>query len=848
VNSTQVNAHPVPHTLWSADLAQPPAGPPLVSGDLLLVPTQETTSPAHHAALHALDPGEGSPRWQRAFEYALISGLASAHAPALILVAITNTHRLHGQGALLALDAAGKDRYRWAPGVQHVSAPAVVGNTACATADARTLVALDLASGEEQARITLDAVASVSAPAVADGVAYVPCRGPHLLALGLDGEERWRFDAIDAPEAWLEKTPVVIGEYVFTVLSTGAVLALRLEDGSLIWRVDVGPAGKSLSPPATDGEQLFVGARDGLHALRLNDGSELWAFPTKRRITATPVVTGGVVYAGCHDHHLYALDSATGRELWRHGVERRIEVSPLVATCGDPPAPCVLVADRGGTLTTVARPLSAAEHEAAGHWVEAASAYAALGQLARGAALLEAHGEPFKAAQLWEAAGERERAALQYEAAGAWQQAVELWSALGCPLKQAGALEAYARSLEGAPCSDEEQAAAWAAAVRAFEAEGEMERAAACWQEVARWLRQPVITLDVQHEGLVRGAWSCLQFIVRNEGYGPARNLIIRAGGDQFEGQVMATQRIIRLEAGRDHTEWLDVRPRAHGATVPLRVSVEYEDQAGEPHSHEHTIHIAVARTEATRREGETISVFVSGSSAGEQRERELASLRRQLAEARENLRLIEERKSQYVLGVEIPLQLVKEERRLRERIAELECELNGLETARPPLPATTHVLSFNRLSPVDFERLCLWLVEREGYARGEHLGLAGSEQGRDVVAYKPAPHGEEEELWYFQCKRYSSIRARTLKDEVDKYLQLVEEKPHLRPAGVVFVVSCAVSAKVREQVGDYCQQHGLAHEFWALTELDMRVKRHPDLLREFFNLASWSVGQPDGS
>ena len=75
---------------------------------------------------------------------------------------------------------------------------------------------------------------------------------------------------------------------------------------------------------------------------------------------------------------------------------------------------------------------------------------------------------------------------------------------------------------------------------------------------------------------------------------------------------------------------------------------------------------------------------------------------------------------------------------------------------ARPPLPATTHVLSFDRLSPQDFERLCLWLVEDEGYVRGQHLGLAGSEQGRDVIAYKPTAHGEE--LWYFQCKRYASI------------------------------------------------------------------------------------------
>jgi hypothetical protein len=54
----------------------------------------------------------------------------------------------------------------------------------------------------------------------------------------------------------------------------------------------------------------------------------------------------------------------------------------------------------------------------------------------------------------------------------------------------------------------------------------------------------------------------------------------------------------------------------------------------------------------------------------------EAESLRRQLAEARANLRLIEERASEYVLGTDVPLQLVKERRRLEERIAELEAEL----------------------------------------------------------------------------------------------------------------------------------------------------------------------------
>jgi hypothetical protein len=43
----------------------------------------------------------------------------------------------------------------------------------------------------------------------------------------------------------------------------------------------------------------------------------------------------------------------------------------------------------------------------------------------------------------------------------------------------------------------------------------------------------------------------------------------------------------------------------------------------------------------------------------------------------------------------------------------------------QPPITRTTHTLPFDKLSPRGFERLCLWLVEREGCQRAEHLGAA---------------------------------------------------------------------------------------------------------------------------
>lgn len=56
---------------------------------------------------------------------------------------------------------------------------------------------------------------------------------------------------------------------------------------------------------------------------------------------------------------------------------------------------------------------------------------------------------------------------------------------------------------------------------------------------------------------------------------------------------------------------------------------------------------------------------------------------------------------------------------------------------AKPPVTGPTHALPFGSLSAEQFEELTLWLVRREGFERAQHLGQAGSEQGRDILAWK---------------------------------------------------------------------------------------------------------------
>jgi len=147
------------------------------------------------------------------------------------------------------------------------------------------------------------------------------------------------------------------------------------------------------------------------------------------------------------------------------------------------------------------------------------------------------------------------------------------------------------------------------------------------------------------------------------------------------------------------------------------------------------------------------------------------------------------------------------------------------LASPKPNISGTTHTLPFDKLSPGDFERLCLWLVKREGFKRVEHLGAACGEQGRDIIAWRG------EEMWAFQCKRVRRFGPRDALAEAEKVLELPEAQ---WPTKLVFLVSCDVSAKTRQRVSERCAGK-IECRFWSGTELDEKVNRHFDILGAFF-------------
>jgi tetratricopeptide (TPR) repeat protein len=145
-------------------------------------------------------------------------------------------------------------------------------------------------------------------------------------------------------------------------------------------------------------------------------------------------------------------------------------------------------------------------------------------------------------------------------------------------------------------------------------------------------------------------------------------------------------------------------------------------------------------------------------------------------------------------------------------------------------------VLPFAQLDPAAFERLCLWLAQARGYQRVEHTGAAGSDGGRDVIAWRM--RDGREELVYFQCKHARvSPKAHLLRADVEKILGGVAAGKLVKPAVLVFMTTINLSARLRDDLRKRCSQQGVEVEFLAATELDREIKQHPGILREFFDI-----------
>lgn len=150
------------------------------------------------------------------------------------------------------------------------------------------LIALSAADGQIRWRTSLSSEI-LSAPAAHNGVAVAKTGDGKLFGLeATNGAVRWRYER-DVPVLTLRGSgsPVIAGGGVFAGLSGGKLVALRLDNGDLIWEAPITvPTGRS-------------------ELERLAD------------IDGDPIVAGGGVFVGTFQGEVAAVEQRSGRVAWR---------------------------------------------------------------------------------------------------------------------------------------------------------------------------------------------------------------------------------------------------------------------------------------------------------------------------------------------------------------------------------------------------------------------------------------------------------------------------------------------------------------------------------------------------
>jgi outer membrane protein assembly factor BamB len=152
---------------------------------------------------------------------------------------------------------------------------------------------------------------------------------PARMAAGISGptgtpRQRWSFSA-GSP---IDRTPIIVLQLVAIVDRDGVVHALDLATGTKRWEVDLGAGAGG---PTADGDRLFVVDGTGtVRALRLEDGSEVWASPVDASPSVDIAAADGTIWAAARDGTLVAIEVDSGRVRWRVVPPGAGPASPVV--------------------------------------------------------------------------------------------------------------------------------------------------------------------------------------------------------------------------------------------------------------------------------------------------------------------------------------------------------------------------------------------------------------------------------------------------------------------------------------------------------------------------------------
>jgi len=150
---------------------------------------------------------------------------------------------------------------------------------------------------------SLDSGVSVqSAVSQSTGNSFVGTLNGTIYSIGPSGSIEWSVNIGSPPGGSLRFIP----DLVFVVAFSGTVYALNPSNGSTAWQVNL-PEYSSASPAVSPDGIVYVGCQDSsLYAVQ--GGSILWSLPTGGEVWSEPeIAPDGTIYFGSNDGWLYSV-------------------------------------------------------------------------------------------------------------------------------------------------------------------------------------------------------------------------------------------------------------------------------------------------------------------------------------------------------------------------------------------------------------------------------------------------------------------------------------------------------------------------------------------------------------
>ncbi|MBN9685406.1 MULTISPECIES: outer membrane protein assembly factor BamB family protein [unclassified Corallococcus] len=162
-----------------------------------------------------------------------------------------------------------------------------------------------------------------------EGVIYLPGGDGVLYALdGRTGAVKWKY----ATNESLATVPVLADGLVLVATDTDTVFAVKATDGTWVWQYRRDPPSgftvRGASAPRVDQDTAYIGFSDGfLVALKVEDGGVVWekslsgAGTEFLDVDTTPAIdSAGRLYVASYKNGLYALEADTGAVIWNASV------------------------------------------------------------------------------------------------------------------------------------------------------------------------------------------------------------------------------------------------------------------------------------------------------------------------------------------------------------------------------------------------------------------------------------------------------------------------------------------------------------------------------------------------